>query len=253
MVIFFIPCAIYSINKGVFFLYARCKQNKYYNWNYSQMNHRKSSSIPIPTHLCKLKSEYDSELIKKWSQNTQSTHKPPGHTNTRRKGLRRLINIQHAVRRFTCSCCRAALNLPLTVYPSVRGEEEREREKGNKTQCRVKPPLSLIRKKLMSLSHIMSLFHTAYFLNKSHVLPLCCNEHELSGQKSKTTNAKLKNYLCTWLLSCPLLGQLLPWVTRFRRAVSLCGASTGPSRISHWEPKWTVSQSLVHSSVEVQK
>lgn len=51
---------------------------------HSQKNQVESDSVPIPAHLCKFKSEYDSEYTRKRSQNTQHTHTehtwPPGPT-----------------------------------------------------------------------------------------------------------------------------------------------------------------------------
>lgn len=53
---------------------------------HNQKNQVESDSVPIPAHLCKFKSEYDSEYTRKRSQNTQHTHTehtwPPGPTWT---------------------------------------------------------------------------------------------------------------------------------------------------------------------------
>lgn len=110
---------------------------------------------------------------------TKSTHKPSKQSpqvtrKTRRKGLRRLMNIQHAVRRFTCSCEKLTTR-DISLCQGRGKEEKREQN----IQCWVKPPLSF--KAL--ITYIMALFQTV----KSHILPLCCNEHECSGQKGKTT------------------------------------------------------------------
>lgn len=115
------------------------------------------------------------------TKHTTHTARAPGHTNTRRKGLRGLINVEHAVRHFTCG------RFKLTTHDiSLCHGEERERgEKQKKnTQCRVKAPLSFY-------------YTAAYFGFKQKLKslsPLFSNEYDLMGQKGKVTNPKL--FMC---------------------------------------------------------
>lgn len=71
---------------------------------HNQKNQVESDSVPIPAHLCKFKSEYDSEYTRKRSQNTQHTHTGSIH------GL--LVPHEHKEKRVAqvnkrSACCQA--------------------------------------------------------------------------------------------------------------------------------------------------